>query len=56
MINAKMHTGCSCYHCRRGRNKMVCKTYHRKLRGKQKRQLKKLGDIKDVVISIGYTD
>ncbi len=35
---------------------MVRKTYHRKLRGKQKRQLKKLGDIKDVVISIGYTD
>lgn len=40
----------------KGRNKMVRKTYHRKLRKKQKRQIKKLGDIKDVVISIGYTD
>lgn len=56
MINIKMHTGCSCYQCRKGRDKRVRKIYHRKLRKKQKRQIKRLGDIKDVIISIGYTD
>ena len=56
MVNAKMHTGCSYYQCRKGRDKRVRKIYHHKLRKRQKRQLKKLGDIKDVIISIGYTD
>ena len=56
MVNTKMHTGCSCYQCRKGRDKRVRKIYHHRLRKRQKRQLKKLGDIKDVIISIGYTD
>lgn len=30
--------------------------YHRKLRKRQKRQLKRFGDIIDATLSIGYTD
>lgn len=55
-INARMHTGCGCYHCRRGRNKQTRKEYTRKIRRLHKKQLKKFGEIIDPVLSIGYTD
>lgn len=55
-MNIKMHTGCGCYHCRKGRNKQCRREFQRKLRQLQKRQLKKTGEIIDATISIGYTD
>lgn len=55
-MNIKLHTGCNCFHCRKGRNKRVRKFYTRKMRKLYKRQLKRYGDIIDAVISIGYTD
>lgn len=56
MVNIKMHTGCSCQQCKSGRDKRERKLYHKKLRKKQKRQLKVLGYIKDYNLSIVYTD
>ena len=55
-MNVKLHTGCSCIHCRGGKNKVVRKLYHRKLRRLQNKQLRQTGDVKDATISIGYTD
>ena len=55
-MNIKMHTGCSCYHCRSGRDKATRRLFHRKLRQLQKRQLKKTGEVIDATLSIGYTD
>lgn len=55
-MNIKMHTGCDCYYCRRGRNKQIRKEYTRKIRRLHKKQLKKFGEIIDPVLSIGYTD
>lgn len=55
-MNQKIHTGCSCTQCRRGKNKQVRTTFHRGLRHRQKQQLKNKGDIIDVNKSIGYTD
>lgn len=55
-MNQRMHTGCSCYHCRRGRDKQTRRLFTRKLRRRQKRQLKRFGDIIDATLSIGYTD
>lgn len=55
-MNQRMHTGCSCKLCRRGMKKQHRREFHRKLRQRQKRQLKRFGDIIDVTLSIGYTD
>ena len=56
MPNVKMHTGCNCYACRKGRDKRVRKIFHKMARKKQKQQLKNNGEVVDVDISIGYTD
>lgn len=55
-MNQRMHTGCSCKLCRRGKDKRTRRIFMRKLRQRQKRQLKRFGDIIDVTLSIGYTD
>lgn len=55
-MNQRMHTGCSCKHCRRGRDKRTRRIFMRKLKQRQKRQLKRFGGIIDVTLSIGYTD
>lgn len=55
-MNIKMHTGCSCKLCRSGMTKYYRRDFHRKLRRRQKRQLKRFGDIIDATLSIGYTD
>lgn len=55
-MNSKMHTGCNCPYCARGRDKRVRALFHRKLRKIHKQQLKKTDDIIDPTISIGYTD
>lgn len=56
MINQRIHTGCGCTLCSRGRNKAVRRVFHRMLRRKQKQELKRNGDITNVNLSIGYTD
>ena len=55
-MNIRMHTGCGCWLCKRGRDKKTRALFHRKLRKLQKRQLKKDKDITDATVSIGYTD
>lgn len=55
-MNQRMHTGCSCKLCRGGKDKQTRREFHRKLRRRQKRQLKRFGDIIDATLSIGYTD
>lgn len=55
-MNSRIHTGCSCWYCRRGRNKAVRRTFSKKRRLRHKQQLKRLQDIIDVDVSIGYTD
>lgn len=55
-MNQRMHTGCSCCQCRAGRDKKTRRIFMRKLRRRQKRQLKRYGDIIDATLSIGYTD
>ena len=55
-MNSRIHTGCSCWHCRHGRNKAVRRQFSRKRRFRHKQQLKKLQDIIDIDVSIGYTD
>lgn len=55
-MNIKMHTGCSCRHCRSGRTKTVRREFHRLLRRTQKAELKRDKDITTTNKSIGYTD
>lgn len=55
-MNIKMHTGCGCMFCRHGRNAQVRREFHRKLRKRQKQELKNKGDIVTQNKSIGYTD
>lgn len=55
-VNSRMHTGCPCWRCRQGRNKVVRREFSKRRRLRHKRQLRKFGDIIDVDISIGYTD
>lgn len=52
-MNQRMHTGCSCKHCRHGKDKRTRRIFMRKLRQRQKRQLKRFGDIVDVTLSTG---
>lgn len=56
MVRQRIHTGCSCPQCRRGKNREVRQAFARKLRRRQKVQLLPLGDIRDVDMSIGHTD
>lgn len=55
-MNQRIHTGCRCKLCRGGMKKQYRREFHRKLRQRQKRQIKRFGDIIDVTLSIGYTD
>lgn len=55
-MNSRMHTGCSCYYCRKGRNKVVRRLFNKQRRLRHKQQLKNKGDIIDVDKSIWYTD
>lgn len=56
MVRQRFHAGCSCPQCGRGKNREVRQGFARKLRRRQKVQLLTLGDIRDVDMSIGYTD
>jgi hypothetical protein len=55
-MKIKHYTGCSCVRCKKGKNKKVRNTFHRKLRRTQKKEIKAKGDIETENISIGYTD
>lgn len=55
-MRQRMHTGCSCTQCTRGKNKKTRRLFHRMLRRKQKQEIKKSNDITTVNKSIGYTD
>lgn len=55
-MNIKMHTGCSCPQCRKGMTRHDRRQYHRKMRQRQKRQIKRFNEIIDAYMSIGYTD
>lgn len=52
----RMHTGCKCRRCKRGRDKYTRRTFHRKVGQTQKREIEKYGDVINLNISIGYTD
>lgn len=56
MLNQRIHTGCSCQACKRGKDKETRAEYHRKLRRKQKRELKQNQELDTISPSIGYTD
>lgn len=55
-IQQRIHTGCSCFMCRRGRTKWFRRTFHRMMRKFYKTQLQKQEDVLVVDKSIGYTD
>lgn len=56
MVRQRIHTGYSCPQCRCGKNREVRQAFARKLRRQQKVRLLTVGDIRDVDMSIGYTD
>lgn len=56
MLQQKIHTGCSCKQCRRGKDKTTRGFFHRMMRRFYKKQIQKQGEITDVNKSIGYTD
>ncbi len=55
-VKVKMHTGCSCWYCRHGRNRIVRREFQRKMRHLHKKELKNKGEVVNVNLSIGYTD
>lgn len=55
-MNSRMHTGCPCWYCRRGRTKAIRRQFSKRHRLRHKQQLKRWHDIIDVDVSIGYTD
>lgn len=55
-LRQRIHTGCHCYYCRKGRNHAVRRVFHRKVRHTQKRELQRHCDIITANMSIGYTD
>lgn len=56
MIQQKIHTGCHCKQCRRGKDKITRGIFHRMMRRFYKKQLQTEGEILAVNKSIGYTD
>lgn len=56
MPRMRIHTGCGCSMCRAGRDKNTRQEFHRKVRHRQKQQLKNKGEVIDIDMSIGYTD
>ena len=55
-MKMRMHTGCCCSSCKRGRTKKLRKVFHKLIRRRQKMELKKDMEVKTVSMSIGYTD
>jgi len=54
-MKIKIHKGCSCFLCKRGRNKKLRMRTERAYRRKSKIALKK-GDITIYLNGLGYTD
>lgn len=56
MIRQRIHTGCKCKLCRKGRTKLVRRIFHKSVRYRLKIELQKVGELININSSIGYTD